>query len=81
MSEAKIHVLVGDQPLACLVCGHDGFYPREVKLTTSGMSMMNLEWANKSGTGVICLRCGYVHTFLDAPLVWHDTPGRTEQSP
>jgi hypothetical protein len=51
----------------CLNCGEASFTEREVKLNTSGMSLMNLDWANKSGNGFICNACGFLQVFaLDA---------------
>jgi predicted nucleic-acid-binding Zn-ribbon protein len=67
MSEVR----VAGRQLLCLVCAGAEFSYREIKLNTSGMSFMNLDWANKSATGVICGRCGYVHTFAQ-PVEWHD---------
>jgi hypothetical protein len=60
---AMAEVRIAGRPLQCLVCSATEFTHREVKLNTSGMSFMNLDWANKSGTGVICDACGFVHTF------------------
>ena len=60
---AMSEVRVAGRRFQCLVCAGTGFSYREIKLNTSGMSFMNLDWANKSGTGVICDACGYVHTF------------------
>jgi hypothetical protein len=56
--------------LACLVCGGQRFTRREVKMNTTGMSFMDLDWANRSGDGAICRACGFVHTFLDGDLTW-----------
>jgi predicted nucleic-acid-binding Zn-ribbon protein len=69
-------VSVAGRRFECLVCGGKAFTYREIKLNTSGMSLMNLDWANKSGTGVICDACGFVHTFAD-PLEWHKEDGTT----
>jgi hypothetical protein len=57
-------------PLSCLVCGGQAFARREVKLNTSGMSFLGLDWANRSGDGAVCRACGFVHTFLDGQLTW-----------
>ena len=46
------------------------FARREIKLTTTGMTFFDLDWLNKSGDGAICLRCGYVHTFLGDAHQW-----------
>jgi hypothetical protein len=51
-------------PLYCLVCQGQLFTRREIKLNTSGMEILGLDWANRSGTGLICDRCGFVHTFV-----------------
>ena len=61
--------------LSCVVCGGQRFARREVKLNTSGMSFMGLDWANRSGDGAVCRACGYVHTFLDGGLTWGPAPG------
>lgn len=56
--------------LACLVCGGRDFTRREIKLNTTGLTFLDLDWANRSGEGAICRACGYVHTFLDGDLTW-----------
>ncbi|HEY0952683.1 hypothetical protein [Nocardioides sp.] len=56
--------------LACLACGGRDFAHREIKLNTTGMTFMDLDWANRSGDGAICNACGFVHTFLDGQLSW-----------
>ena len=33
---------------------------------------MDLDWLNKSAEGVICVRCGYVHTFRGQAHQWVD---------
>ncbi len=56
--------------LACLVCGGTSYAQREIKMNTTGMSFLDLDWLNKSADGAICLRCGYVHTFLGDAHQW-----------
>ena len=68
-SERPEVVLPGGQVLACLVCGGREFERREIKLNTSGMSFLGLDWANRSADGAICRRCGYVHSFAST-LEW-----------
>jgi hypothetical protein len=63
-------LLANGTALACLVCGGVRFTRREVLLNTSGMSFMDLDWANRSGDGAVCRSCGFVHTFLDGNLTW-----------
>ena len=58
--------------LACQVCAGLMFARREIKMTTTGMTFFDLDWANKSGDGVICVRCGFVHTFMARAHQWVD---------
>lgn len=68
-NETGRRVMVGEKQLLCLVCGAERFDYREVKMNTSGMSFLNLEWANKSAEGVVCRTCGFVHHFMK-PVAW-----------
>jgi hypothetical protein len=69
----------GRKPLVCLICGHgDGFVKREVLMNTAGMSWLGLDWANKSGAGAICPRCGFVHTFMGVGLEWTERGDTTD---
>jgi predicted nucleic-acid-binding Zn-ribbon protein len=56
--------------LSCLVCGGLMFASREIKMTTTGMTFLDLDWLNRSAEGAICLRCGFVHTFLGDAHQW-----------
>lgn len=56
--------------LGCQVCGGTRFLQREIKMTTTGMTFFDLDWANKSADGAICTRCGFVHTFMGNGLQW-----------
>ncbi len=60
--------------LACQVCSGLLFARREIKMTTTGLTFMDLDWLNRSADGVICVRCGYVHTFMAQAHQWVD-PG------
>lgn len=55
-----------DKTLQCHFCGHDHFYQREGKIQTTGLTLLDLDWLNKSATCVVCERCGFVHWFLPA---------------
>jgi hypothetical protein len=39
-------------------------------MTTTGMTFFDLDWLNKSADGVICVRCGFVHTFMGDAHRW-----------
>jgi predicted nucleic-acid-binding Zn-ribbon protein len=54
----------------CLVCGGEKFRQREIKMNTTGMSLLNLDFANRSAKGVICTSCGFVHMFAGGDLAW-----------
>ena len=58
--------------LSCHVCEGLQFAQREIKMTTTGMTFFDLDWLNRSADGVICVRCGYVHTFLGDAHQWVD---------
>lgn len=58
--------------LACHVCGGLVFAGREIKMTTTAMTFLDLDWLNRSAEGVICVRCGFVHTFMGDAHQWVD---------
>jgi hypothetical protein len=63
-------------PLHCLVCRGQLFTDREIKLNTSGMEFLGMEWANRSGTALICDRCSFVHTFAGGGFeLWAPSDG------
>ena len=51
--------------LLCQVCGHDRFWTRETLMNTPGMTIMGLDWANKTATNYICDSCGHIMWFMD----------------
>jgi predicted nucleic-acid-binding Zn-ribbon protein len=59
-------VLILESPLRCQICQHDRFFQREGKIQTTGMTLFDLDWLNKSANCVVCAQCGYVHWFLPA---------------
>jgi hypothetical protein len=73
MARKSSLVTVGREqhPFICYVCQGRLFFDREVKLNTSGMEFLGMEWANESAIGLICARCGYLHTFVnDSIELW-----------
>jgi hypothetical protein len=78
MSRSSSLVTVGPEraPLYCLVCRGQLFSDREIKLNTSGMEFLGMEWANRSGTAIICDTCSFVHTFAgDGFELWDPSGG------
>jgi hypothetical protein len=62
-------------PFTCNVCQGQLFTAREIKLNTTGAELFDLGWANKSAHGLVCFRCGYVHTFLNKIEYWKPEGG------
>lgn len=63
-------MLVGSRLFSCHVCGGMGFYQREVKLNTTGLTLLDLDWLNASADGAVCDGCGYVHLFFGDKHQW-----------
>lgn len=57
------YTLFDGQQLACTVCGNELFTKSSFKLNTSGMEILDLGWANKNATCLICSRCRHIHWF------------------
>lgn len=57
----------GEQPFACLICGHEDHIRRQVMLNTRGLTFLDLEWLNQGARGMVCSRCGFVHAFVERP--------------
>lgn len=56
-----------DKPVRCLHCGNETFEQATALLNTAGLSFLNLDWANRSATTLVCTECGHVQWFLKAP--------------
>ena len=62
--EAK-QVSIKGKKLTCVVCKHDRFAHRKAQLNTAGMSLLDLDWLNKSANCYVCENCTYIHWFLE----------------
>ncbi len=58
-------VSVKGKKLKCNVCEHDQFTYRPSQLNTAGMSMLGLDWANKTAHCYVCKNCTHIHWFLE----------------
>lgn len=65
-----LYIIPSQTFLSCQICGGLRFGRREVKMTTTGMTFFDLDWMNKSAEGAICIRCGFVHTFMGNAHQW-----------
>lgn len=59
--------LVQAKKAKCIHCGGEQFECGEALLNTAAMSFLNLDWANKSASILICKRCSYIMWFASAP--------------
>ena len=50
-------------------------------MTTTGMTFFDLDWLNRSAEGVICIRCGFVHTFMGDARPVRRSRGRRPAGP
>jgi predicted nucleic-acid-binding Zn-ribbon protein len=58
--------------ITCPQCQNNVFLERKAQLNTAAMSLLDLDWANKSATTLICYQCSFICWF-------HDEPQRTDQ--
>jgi len=58
---------VAGKEVRCGHCGHDRFVEGRALLNTSGMTFMNLDWANRSAATLACTSCGRIEWFLADP--------------
>ncbi len=66
-----VRASLGELQITCQVCKSDLFRERGVKLNSTGGELFNLAWADETATGLICLRCGFVHLFVNRQLELH----------
>ncbi|HEY5483724.1 MAG TPA: hypothetical protein VIK31_07930 [Propionibacteriaceae bacterium] len=58
---------VAGVPARCSHCGGEDFETGSALLNTGGMTLLGLDWADRSANLLICLRCGHVDWFLEDP--------------
>ena len=51
----------------CPHCGGDEFIEGRALLNTAGMTMIGLDWANRSAATLVCTGCGRIEWFLADP--------------
>ena len=54
-------------PVSCQHCKADVFERREAQLNTAGMTFLDLDWMNQSGTALVCINCGLITWFAKDP--------------
>jgi predicted nucleic-acid-binding Zn-ribbon protein len=62
MTAAQVPTSNG-QPMRCVMCGWTEFETKAWKLNTTGMEFMDMAWANRNATCLVCQRCRFIHWF------------------
>jgi hypothetical protein len=57
----------GGKQVVCQHCGNDTFDRREAMLNRRLRTFLELDWTDKTGTALVCTRCGLIHWFLEEP--------------
>jgi predicted nucleic-acid-binding Zn-ribbon protein len=57
----------GGKVVLCPHCEGNTFVEGSAQLNTSGMTFLNLDWANKSATTLACTNCGRIQWFIKRP--------------
>ena len=55
--------LAGGRPVFCEHCHSDVFHEGEAQLNTAGVTFLQLDWANKCATTLMCNTCGRIHWY------------------
>ena len=50
--------------VACSHCGGTAFDERSAQLNPMGLTFLDLDWANRSATVLVCKDCGHLEWFL-----------------
>ena len=55
---------IAGKTVTCSHCGSTDFDEREGKANTTGLTLLDLDWANRSALVLVCKRCGHLEWFL-----------------
>ena len=61
------YYMMGGVQIKCPVCGNEMFLQGQAQLNTAVMTLVDLDWANKSATTLACSRCTYILWFGGDP--------------
>ncbi len=65
--EGNAHYSVAGKQVVCSHCGGTEFDSGAALLNTTGMTFLNLDWANRNATLLICTSCSHIEWFLEDP--------------
>ncbi|MFI0419008.1 hypothetical protein [Spongiactinospora sp. 9N601] len=63
MTEPAPVTFPNGRKLICDTCDNDVFESHRWKLQTTGMSLFNLDWANRDAACFVCTACRRIHWF------------------
>lgn len=58
---------INGQDIRCIHCGHGHFEEGTAQLNTALLSFVNLDWANRSASVLMCKNCSYIMWFGNTP--------------
>ena len=64
--EAQRYRIAGIE-VKCPHCGDDDFETGTAMLNTAGLTLLNLDWANRTAHTLICVKCSRIQWFLQKP--------------
>jgi hypothetical protein len=50
----------------CVHCQHEHFKSDDAQLNTASLTFLNLDWANKSASVLVCKKCSHIMWFAAA---------------
>ena len=65
--EGSARYAVAGKHVACSHCGGEEFEAGAALLNTTGMTFLNIDWANRNATLLICKKCSHIEWFLEDP--------------
>jgi hypothetical protein len=65
--DEKWHYSVAGVRIRCPHCGGEDFDTGTALLNTSGLTLLGLDWANRSAHLLICTKCSHINWFLERP--------------
>jgi len=58
------NIFIKGKQLKCRICDNSTFYSRKAQLNTPIMSLLDLDWTNKSATCYVCSKCTHIEWFF-----------------
>jgi hypothetical protein len=65
----------------CTQCGGESFSSGSAMLNTAAMTLVGLDWLNKSAIVLVCVRCSAIHWFAESVTELEDIKSDAGQGP